>query len=578
MLRVGYPLTTGAIAIDDDRWFKQLFELSPDPVWIIANNQFIECNEAAVRTLGYLSREEVLNVHPSKLSPPQQPDGEDSYAKAERMMTLVRDNGLHRFEWIHNKADGTDFFAEVTLSVIEFPSGQVIYCVWRDITERKQADAALRENEARYSTLIQHIGEGISFVDSAERFTFANQAAENIFGVPPGGLQGRTLREFTTSAQFGVIEAQTRHRQTGEKSTYEIEIDRPDGVKCSLLVSAVPQFDVQGKFAGALGVFRDITECKQAEQALRESEARFRDITFSLADWVWEIDEKCCYTYSSAKGFDYFGPCRESIIGKTPFELMPPDEAKRVAAIFARIMTDKAPIKDLENWNITARGEKVCLLTNGVPILDAAGNLKGYRGVDIDITERKQMEEQVRQLAFYDLLTQLPNRRLLDDRLTQALAESKRSNRYGALIFFDLDDFKVVNDKHGHAVGDLLLVQAAQRMKSCVREVDTVVRHGGDEFVVMLGDLAADKGASTAQAGIVAEKIRAALAEPYVVVVKHDAQADTLVELRCTASIGVVVFIDREGTQDDFLRLADSAMYQAKEEGGNLIRFSELGA
>jgi diguanylate cyclase (GGDEF)-like protein len=167
---------------------------------------------------------------------------------------------------------------------------------------------------------------------------------------------------------------------------------------------------------------------------------------------------------------------------------------------------------------------------------------------------------------------------LLDDRLTQALAESKRSNRYGALIFFDLDDFKVVNDEHGHAVGDLLLVQAAQRMKSCVREVDTVVRHGGDEFVVMLGDLAADKGASTAQAGIVAEKIRAALAEPYVVVVKHDAQADTLVELRCTASIGVVVFIDREGTQDDFLRLADSAMYQAKEEGGNLIRFSELGA
>ena len=185
------------------------------------------------------------------------------------------------------------------------------------------------------------------------------------------------------------------------------------------------------------------------------------------------------------------------------------------------------------------------------------------------------MEEQVRHLAFYDLLTQLPNRRLLGDRLTQSLAGSKRSNRYGALIFLDLDNFKALNDKHGHAVGDLLLVQAAKRMKSCVREIDTVARYGGDEFVVLMGDLSEDKAASTAQASSVAEKIRATLAEPYFMAVSDNLQADALVEHRCTASIGAVVFIDREGTQDDFLRLADTAMYEAKNAGSNLIRLSE---
>ena len=139
----------------------------------------------------------------------------------------------------------------------------------------------------------------------------------------------------------------------------------------------------------------EITERRRTEEALRESEARLRDITFSMADWVWEVDENGVYTYSSQKGSDILGRSRAKIIGKTPFDFMPPDEARRVAAIFSEIVANKAPIKDLENWNIGKGGEKICLLTNGVPILDEEGNLKGYRGVDKDITERKQAEEKI---------------------------------------------------------------------------------------------------------------------------------------------------------------------------------------
>lgn len=151
--------------------------------------------------------------------------------------------------------------------------------------------------------------------------------------------------------------------------------------------------------------------------------------------------------------------------------------------------------------------------------------------------------------------------------------ESKRSGRYGVLMFLDLDNFKALNDTAGHAVGDLLLQQAAKRIKSCLREVDTVARFGGDEFVVMVGDLNADKAASTTQANNIAEKIRAALAAPYLLTVKHDGGTDSTVEHQCSASIGAVVFVNGDGSQDDFLRWADAAMYQAKGAGSNLIRF-----
>jgi diguanylate cyclase (GGDEF)-like protein len=142
-------------------------------------------------------------------------------------------------------------------------------------------------------------------------------------------------------------------------------------------------------------------------------------------------------------------------------------------------------------------------------------------------------------------------------------------------MFLDLDNFKPLNDTHGHVVGDSLLIEAAARLKSCVREMDTVARFGGDEFVVMLGELNPDKTASTTQARIVAEKIRTVLAEPYLLTIKHEGKADTTVSHSCTASIGVVMFLNHEGDQDDIMKWADTAMYRAKESGRNSICFHD---
>ncbi len=207
------------------------------------------------------------------------------------------------------------------------------------------------------------------------------------------------------------------------------------------------------------------------------------------------------------------------------------------------------------------------------PVNDADGTIQHFVAIMQDITERKTAEEEINNLAFYDTLTQLPNRRMLNDRLGQAMAASKRSGHYGALMFLDLDNFKPLNDTYGHGVGDLLLIEVAHRLTGCVREVDTVARFGGDEFVVMLGELDVDKAESRTQASIVAEKVCATLSESYVLKTRQEGKAETTIEHHCTASIGVVLFINHEASAEDILKWADMAMYQAKERGRNQVCF-----
>ena len=204
------------------------------------------------------------------------------------------------------------------------------------------------------------------------------------------------------------------------------------------------------------------------------------------------------------------------------------------------------------------------------PVKNPMGVVTHYVAAKSDITERKELEEQIRKLAFYDPLTNLPNRRLLMDRLTQAMAAVKRSDTFGALIFLDMDNFKSLNDQHGHGAGDLLLAEVAHRIRGCVRAVDTVSRLGGDEFVVLLGDLTTDQAHATEQSNKLAEKIRAVLAEPYVLAGGSECET---IEHHSSASIGVVLFSREHQDVESLLNWADTAMYRSKAEGRNRITF-----
>ena len=232
--------------------------------------------------------------------------------------------------------------------------------------------------------------------------------------------------------------------------------------------------------------------------------------------------------------------------------------------------THGKPVRDvLMGIDVPERGQ-AWILVSAIPLFNA-GKLVAAYAVFEDLTERHVMQQQIRQLAFFDPLTQLPNRRLLTDRLSQALSVCKRTAQFGAMMFLDLDNFKPLNDQHGHEVGDLLLVEVAHRLKACVREMDTVARLGGDEFVVILVALHADAQAASAAAGAVAEKIRTSLASPYRLTFQSSDGSTQVVEHHCSASIGLTLFSQNDSAHEPVLQRADDAMYQAKARGRNQV-------
>jgi diguanylate cyclase (GGDEF)-like protein/PAS domain S-box-containing protein len=207
------------------------------------------------------------------------------------------------------------------------------------------------------------------------------------------------------------------------------------------------------------------------------------------------------------------------------------------------------------------------------PVYLESDEITHFIAIKQDISERKRVEEQIHYLASYDTLTKLPNRRLLKDRIEQAMTASRRTGLYGALLFLDLDNFKPVNDRHGHEVGDMLLQETAHRLCCCVRQTDTVARFGGDEFIVLLNELDEDKTASAKQVAVIAEKIRLCLAGVYKLNIARNQNVSTTVEHHCSSSIGIVLFIEHEVTASEIIKLADVAMYQAKAAGRNMVRF-----
>lgn len=313
-------------------------------------------------------------------------------------------------------------------------------------------------------------------------------------------------------------------------------------------------------------------------ELLRISEERHRLLADNATDVIWMMNLDGRFTYVS--------PSVEKLRGYTSDEVMQQSLAQALTATSIPI-AEKALSESIASMTagqafVGFRGELEQPCKDGTTVWtevttsgmkNEAGEFIGILGVTRNITERKQMEDQVRQLAFYDALTGLPNRRLLNDRLNQAMAVSKRCDCYCALMFLDLDNFKPLNDNHGHVVGDMLLLEAAERLKNCVRETDTVARFGGDEFVVLVGNLMAERADAQAQAKHIAEEILRSLAQAYSLTFTSESGAETTVEHHCTASIGAILFTHHEASHDDILKWADKAMYQAKEAGRNQIRF-----
>lgn len=297
----------------------------------------------------------------------------------------------------------------------------------------------------------------------------------------------------------------------------------------------------------------------------------FRLIVENSEDLFAVLDLEGRRLYNSPSYTQFFGDT-ERMKGSDSFAEIHPDDRERVKTAFREtVQTGRS--HRLNFRFVLAGGDIRAMESCGVLIRNSHGEALRVVVVSRDITERMENEQKIYNLAFYDALTQLPNRRLLTDRLEQAMATSKRSAKHGAVMLLDLDNFKTLNDMYGHNMGDFLLKEVGRRITTCLRETDTVARFGGDEFVLVLGELDKNKAESTVQSGVVAEKIRAILAEPYELKLQLEGNVETTIEYHCTASIGVVMFINHEFSMEDILKQADVAMYQSKRAGRNSIQF-----
>lgn len=321
------------------------------------------------------------------------------------------------------------------------------------------------------------------------------------------------------------------------------------------------------------------------ENAQREEAARIKAINATVFDLSHEATliagSDAVIVSVNAAFVQATGYVEQEVIGRALYELLTPEgattlreaTATRPAADAtagpAASLMHEAPMRCKDGSLLWME-----ILSTPERVPPAWPALHGYRHIARNITERREMQEQVRAAAFHDHLTGLPNRRLLADRLSRTLAACKRSGGHGAVLFLDLDHFKPLNDTYGHVAGDLLLCEVAARLSACVREIDTVARFGGDEFVVVLGVLDRVHEASRVQATAIAEKVSAALARPYSLDVQGGAGATRRIEHTCTSSIGGTLFAADEYSTEDILKRADAAMYHAKHHGRARIHFA----
>lgn len=326
----------------------------------------------------------------------------------------------------------------------------------------------------------------------------------------------------------------------------------------------------------------EITQRKIIENKLKESESHYRQLTEDVNDVIWKVDTNFIITYISPADERFRGYKASEVIGKSVFELFT-DES-------ITLLNEKLK----ERLELSQKGNKLPPLTielqhkckDGSIIwgdilskqeLDANGNIIGYHGITRESTKRRELQEKIEQLAYCDTLTKLPNRRSLDEKISYIMLRSQRSQKYCALVFIDLDNFKPLNDTYGHNVGDLLLIEVANRLKNNIRKLDAVARIGGDEFVIILDEFDENKEISKENIFKVVEKIRIHLAQVYKFNIINEDKENIEIEHNCTASIGICMFKGEQESSINIFKCADSAMYEAKESGRNTIKFFEDG-
>jgi diguanylate cyclase (GGDEF)-like protein/PAS domain S-box-containing protein len=422
----------------------------------------------------------------------------------------------------------------------------------QDISDRKNAQEKLLRNEKKLSSILESADDAIFITDQQGHYQYVNQQATQLLGYSREQLLKMNIRDVTPVEELPVVLPLFEKFLASGSMRTELRL------KCKNGTTVAVDFNGTMLPDGSLfGSCRDITEHKLSQKKLLQSEARLRAILDNSPYLIWLKDLDGRFISVNRAFFQTTGLASiDEVLGKTDFEIWPEDLAKKYRADDAKVISTRSQL--ITEEILMDNGVKHWVETIKTPIQDINGHLLGTTGFAQNITERKNAEVQIRHLAHYDPLTDLPNRTLFSDRLQQALSIAKRDKERIALIFIDLDKFKPINDALGHYVGDLLLMEVARRMQDCVRESDTVARLGGDEFVVLLPVIEAPEDAV-----LVAEKIRLALNQPFELVGQS---------LSISSSTGIAIYPEHGTEETQLVKNADIAMYHAKEAGRNNVK------
>ena len=535
--------------------FATIFESSPIPIVIsrVSDGRFFEANQACFDLFGF-SREQVIGKTTLEMGV------WPSEADRERLLSRLRSDGrVVNYDIQLRGSDGHLIDVMYSAQLIEFNAEDCIVATIVDVTARKHAEELQREYEQRFAKVFHSSPDAIVISRLSDGvYLEVNDAWARLSGYSKEEALGKSALNLNIW-----VEPEDRRKLVSRLTSgntvrqFDFQFRRKNGEVAQALMSA-EVIELRGEKC-LLSLLADVTERRRAVEQLRESERRFADVVDAAGEYVWETDVEGHYTYVSERIERVLGYAAAELIGKVAYDFMPPEEMVRLEHWFATRTDPGSPIRNLEYISVTKDGRQIWQQVSGVPIFNAAGERVGFRGTGLDITERKLAEQRIEELATRDALTQLPNRRLLTDRLSQGILAAQRSGGLIAALFIDLDRFKTINDSLGHAAGDELLRLVADRLQQLMRKGDTLARIGGDEFVVVLEALRVPE-----DAGAVAQKIISALSEPYTIA------GNTLTT---SASIGISVFPGDAPDGLTLVRNADMAMYFAKEHGRRNYQF-----
>jgi diguanylate cyclase (GGDEF)-like protein/PAS domain S-box-containing protein len=523
------------------QFYKSLFDYHPDGVYVLdLQGHFIDCNQATTRISGY-PKDELIGRPFAPLIAPD--DLKDVMGHFERLIQGEPQN--HKLKFLHKRGHFID------LGIISMPiviNGQIaaVFGIGRDIGERTRAEAALRESEARTRLIIESAHDAFVSIDENNQIVDWNRQAEVMFGWSRNEAIGQDLSELIIPPALRQAHNHgiKRFLERGSSGMVGKRVELPaldrNGREFPTEVT-VTSIRVNGTYMFN-AFFHDITLRKQAEEALKQSEERLRTITDNIPALIGYADAEERYQFINRTFQEWFDMPLENIQGRPICEVLGEEEYA-----LAKPYIDKALSGQIATYE-QKRGGKRDIQPSYLPHFED-GKVNGFYILVNDITEHKRMETRLLEMAQYDMLTELPNRRLFYDRLELAMERAKRHQCLLGLIFLDMNGFKQINDTYGHGTGDEVLVDFARRLRKGTRKMDTVARLAGDEFVVIVEDMKMPEAAVT-----VAEKIKAVMQEPLKL--NDD-------EIPVATSIGIAIF-DGQESADSLIKRADRAMYQAK--------------